>query len=168
MGILLINKFKKMKTKNLKAIFLIVNLALVVLAVSSMSSFTSKAITPYTSNNEEGQWKNLKVLPQDISKDSLMNLMRGYNKALGVKCVYCHVPKKKEKGLDFVSDEKQEKEYARHMILMTRKINAEHFNWGNSDDPERIDHVKCVTCHYGHAKPTEHLKNIGSFYKDDE
>lgn len=160
---------KMEKKKNSKAAIILLNIIAVVVIASSMSSYTShQSITPYALNNEQGEWKNLKVLPHDITKDSLMGLMRGYNKALGVKCVYCHVPKKNGKELDFVSDAKQEKEYARHMILMTRKINAEHFNWENSEHPERIDHVKCVTCHYGHAKPTEHLKNIGSFYQEEK
>src|SRR5690606_23342798 len=39
-------------------------------------------------------WKNLKVLPKDISKDSLDHLMKGYTLALGVKCNYCHAPSK--------------------------------------------------------------------------
>ena len=65
----------------------------------------------------DGTWKNLKVLPQDISKDSLMGLMKGYNVALGVKCNHCHVQDKS-------SDEKHEKEITRHMIKFTDGLNA--------------------------------------------
>jgi len=33
--------------------------------------------------------KNLKILAAD---DTLMDAMQGFNEALGVQCVYCHVP----------------------------------------------------------------------------
>src|SRR4051794_23891080 len=36
------------------------------------------------------KWKNLKVLPQDISEDSLKAVMRFYSSSLGVKCNFCH------------------------------------------------------------------------------
>lgn len=122
-------------------------------------AFTSKAtITDKVMN--ESEWKNLKVLPSTISNDSLKTLMKGYNKALGVKCNYCHSedPSGKKGELDFASDSKKEKEFARHMILMTRKINAENFNWQNSPDPEKIDVVSCTMCHRGTAKPSESLR----------
>jgi len=59
-------------------------------------------------------WKNLKVLPQDISKDSLMGLMDNYSISLGVKCSYCHAPQKDNPSkLDFVSDALITKEITR-------------------------------------------------------
>lgn len=137
-----------MKVKNLLAAIGLVAI------LSILYAFTSKAtITDKVMNKNE--WKNLKVLPPDISNDSLKTLMKGYNKALGVKCNHCHSedPNRKRGDLDFASDSKKEKEYARHMILMTRKINAENFNWNNHPDPEKIDVVSCVTCHRGAKKP---------------
>jgi len=60
--------------------------------------------------------------------------------------------------LDFASDEKKEKEYARHMIVMTRELNAKNFNWENSSNPEMINVVTCTMCHRGSASPTKSLK----------
>ena len=35
--------------------------------------------------------RNLQVLPKDIARDSLTQVMRGFTRALGVRCDYCHV-----------------------------------------------------------------------------
>ena len=75
----------------------------------------------------ESQWENLKVLPKDISEADLKALMREYNASLGVKCNHCHAPNAEGK-MDFASDAKKEKEYARHMITMTGEINKKHFD----------------------------------------
>lgn len=145
--------------KNLKSIIYVSAIAGVFALLTLLSSFTTEgSISPYYNGEDGGKWSNLKVLPQDISKDSLLGLMKGYNAALGVKCTYCHV--KKGVDLDAASDDKKEKEYARQMITMTREINAEHFNWENSPQPEKIDHVKCVMCHRGAAKPSESLSKM--------
>lgn len=98
----------------------------------------------------ESQWENLKVLPQDISEEELKGLMRGYNAALGVKCNHCHAPNAEGK-MDFASDAKKEKEYARHMITMTNEINKKHFDY----DPTDKQKVTCFTCHQGNVKPVE-------------
>jgi hypothetical protein len=36
-------------------------------------------------------WQNLKILPQDISKNGLDSVMDHFTAALGVKCGFCHV-----------------------------------------------------------------------------
>ena len=96
----------------------------------------------------ESQWANLKVLPQDISEDELKGLMREYNAALGVKCNHCHAPNAEGK-MDFASDAKKEKDYARHMITMTGEINKKHFDY----DPADKNKVTCFTCHQGSVSP---------------
>lgn len=96
----------------------------------------------------ESQWENLKVLPQDISEEELKGLMRGYNAALGVKCNHCHAPNTEGK-MDFASDAKKEKDYARHMITMTKDLNQKHFNYDEADKNK----VTCFTCHQGNVKP---------------
>lgn len=129
-------------------------------------SFTTNAITSYADSNDEGEWENLKVLPEDISKDSLKHLMRGYNAALGVKCSYCHASSKEDpKKLDFANDSKDEKEFARSMIKMTQKINAENFNWDNHPEPEKINMVSCTMCHRGSPKPSKYLQNADFQYR---
>src|SRR2546423_4684418 len=70
--------------------------------------------------------KNLKVLPDDISRDDLTRTMRIWSRSLGVECDHCHVqPPPAEPGgfsrIDFVSDAKPEKEIARVMLRMTQQ-----------------------------------------------
>lgn len=99
-------------------------------------------------------YKNLQVLPKDITHDSLKVLMDEYCDALGVKCGFCHAPQKENPSkLDFASDEKMEKGAARHMIKMTMEINANYFNWNGSAKPDTIRAVGCITCHRGDAHP---------------
>ena len=53
--------------------------------------------------------KNLQVLPKEMDGRQVMGVMRGFTQALGVRCVYCHVPGANEQDLstfDFASDEK--------------------------------------------------------------
>jgi cytochrome c1 len=103
----------------------------------------------------EEKAKNLKVLPKNISHDDLMIEMRSYNKALGVKCDFCHArladnPQK----LDFVSDEKEEKETARQMLKMTFRINKKYFKSGKDEKGMQVMTVTCYTCHNGQREPS--------------
>lgn len=140
-----------MKIKNLLSIISCLGILITLFSFNSSSIITeTKAGDPV--------WKNLKVLPQDISNDSLKGLMRGYNDALGVKCGYCHTQIEGTDKLDFAADTKKEKEFARHMITMTQKINAENFNWENHPKPESIDVVTCAMCHRGNTSATKSLK----------
>ena len=123
----------------------------------SIFSFTTSRQIDTGKAISSSEWKNLKVLPQNISEDSLKGLMRGYNAALGVKCNFCHAENPDTKKMDFASDAKKEKEFARHMIVMTRDINAKNFNWENSKNPEMINVVTCVMCHRGNESPTKSL-----------
>ena len=113
------------------------------------------------------KWKNLKVLPQNISKDSLDHLMEGYSNALSVKCNYCHAPKKDNPTkLDFASDDKIEKEIARGMITMTNEINMKYFQPHFPDPkPAQVYVVNCVLCHRGAANPEKYLSQMGTMYK---
>ncbi|MBQ0117009.1 MAG: c-type cytochrome [Flavobacterium sp.] len=111
---------------------------------------TSALSRPIASDYEivDGNFKNLKVLPQDISKDSLMGLMQQYNRALGVKCNYCHVQ-------DKAADDNHNKDIARHMIKFTNDLNSKEFNplgkhYENS--------VSCAMCHRGDTKPITGVK----------
>lgn len=112
-------------------------------------------------------WENLKVLPQDISKDSLTHLMESYTLSLGVNCNHCHVPsKKKTTELDFANDAKIEKEIARGMISMTNEMNAKYFQPHFPDPkPSQVHVVNCVLCHRGNANPEKYLSQMGEMYK---
>lgn len=112
-------------------------------------------------------WENLKVLPQNISKDSLNGLMENYALSLGVKCNYCHIPSKKDPTkLDFANDAKIEKEIARGMIVMTNEINEKYFQpYFPDPKPKQVHVVNCVMCHRGTTNPEKYLSQMGDMYK---
>lgn len=100
---------------------------------------------------------NLKVLPKDIAPEELRKIMHGYAGALGVKCNFCHAANKQTHKLDFASDAKEDKGFARTMIAMTQTINEQYMS--KIDDPDAMPadkHVTCGTCHRGHTMP-EHF-----------
>lgn len=103
-------------------------------------------ITLYGQQQQQGgappSWKNLKVLPKDISRPQLMGFMQAFNRALGVTCNHCHVDDKS-------SDEKPEKDVARAMIKMTTSL---HQNASDYLPDGRDKKVNCWTCHRGSAK----------------
>jgi len=61
--------------------------------------------------------RNLKVLPADLSRDSIVKIMRfTVASGLGVTCGYCHgAPGVPFDSIDFASDERQTKRTAREM-----------------------------------------------------
>jgi cytochrome c553 len=105
---------------------------------------------------QEEKAKNLKVLPKNISHEDLMKEMHHYNKALGVKCDFCHAKSKDDpKKMDFASDEKEEKETARDMMKLTSRINKKYFKSGKDENGRQIMTVTCYTCHHGEAEPAK-------------
>ena len=87
-------------------------------------------------------YKNLKVLPQDISKDQMKDIMDAWCSSLNVSCSFCHV-----KG-NMAADDKDEKVIARKMLTMTNEINEKYFGKDSGT-------VSCMTCHNGKANPSE-------------
>ncbi|WP_207511385.1 c-type cytochrome [Longitalea luteola] len=101
----------------------------------------------------EPTYKNLKVLPKNISHEELDSVMHQFNRSLGVKCSFCHAPKKDNpRKLDFASDDKGEKNVARDMMRMTDRINRKYFNYKKGDQ-HAIPPVGCMTCHNGTPHP---------------
>jgi hypothetical protein len=97
--------------------------------------------------------KNLQVLPKDTTRQQINGIMRGFTRALGVRCPYCHVG---EEGadlntFDFASDEKPTKKTARLMLQNLMETNAKFASIG--DKPAGEPRVSCWTCHRGEAKP---------------
>lgn len=102
----------------------------------------------------EERAKNLKVLPKDISHEDLEKEMRSYNKALGVKCNFCHARQADNpQKMDFASDDKEEKETAREMLRMTMRINKKYFKSGKDEKGMQVMTVTCYTCHNGQKEP---------------
>jgi len=99
---------------------------------------------------------NLKVLPKNISHEELDKIMHNWTAALDVKCNFCHAPSKDNTShLDFASDDKPEKDIARHMFKMTAKINKKYFSMNKDEKGEMIPSISCMTCHRGSPHPGE-------------
>jgi len=103
--------------------------------------------------DDEGHYTNLKVLSKKISEDELERVMYSFEHQLGVTCLYCHVKKTNEQGIDFASDAKKEKLVARDMIKMTININKKYFNTKIDKKINERPIIWCRTCHKGFTKP---------------
>src|SRR5262245_21797764 len=88
-------------------------------------------------------YKNLKLL---AATSDVPFIMRSFNEALGVQCIYCHT-----EG-DFAADGNPKKEMARRMIGMVRIIDTS-FPSSNGVFPDGYHEVDCLTCHRGSVKP---------------
>ena len=144
------------------------NKASVILFLSAFVIFGMAAYNPPKTPVQDG-YKNLQVLPKDISKEDLDKVMKGFTEALGVKCGYCHVHTGDDwkSGWDMPSDDKEEKGIARYMLKMTKSVNVEHFNFDNSTQPDTIHVISCVTCHRGIPHPdakaiADQMQKIGA------
>jgi hypothetical protein len=141
---------------------------LIMVVVIAMEAFTTTE-----TKKAGGEWKNLKILPQDISKEDLHNIMNGYTLALGVRCGFCHARKADttQRGLDFASDAKEEKGTAREMMKMVHMLNTgTTFNYMNSTKPDTIHTIICYTCHRGVKQPTSAslMPEINKIEEDQE
>jgi tetratricopeptide (TPR) repeat protein len=100
------------------------------------------------------KFTNLKVLPKNISKSELTQIMRNFSFALGARCEHCHMEKKApEKGLDFAADDKDPKKTARLMLQMVEAINRDYVGKVDRADKAAPIRVQCVTCHHGITEP---------------
>jgi len=104
-------------------------------------------------------FKNLQVLPKNITNDSLDRIMDGFNNMLGVDCKYCHYHDKKADTLIFDKDDKPEKEIARNMMRMTMDINKKYFQFNETVTADQVQAVTCFTCHRGEPMPADKRTN---------
>ena len=100
------------------------------------------------------KFENLKYFPNTIARDSLVQVMRGFSFALGVRCQYCHAGGDGVSfvGVKFDSDEKVQKKKARYMLDMVDKINTQLLA-GIEGKADPSVNVRCVTCHRGSPLP---------------
>ena len=113
------------------------------------------------------EFENLQVLPKDIEKRQLVEVMKSFCGALAVRCVYCHVG---EEGaplseVDFVSDDNHHKDATRVMMRMVDAINGTHLPELGEGHPEL--EVRCVTCHHGQTKPRSLEQVLAKAVADD-
>jgi hypothetical protein len=98
--------------------------------------------------------ENLKVLPKDMPRDSIIQTMRAISLSLGVRCTYCHVSTDSAgvERFEFARDDKPTKEKARAMMRMTARINGELLPTVPDRRTPPVP-VTCVTCHRTMAVP---------------
>ena len=123
-----------------------------------MSVLTIVAITVAASappqEREPPKLVNLKVFPKNVPYRVLDHEMDVWSASLGVRCNFCHAPNAQTGRMDFASDAKPEKAMARHMFLMTAKINKKYFG-AKKDTLGMImaTGINCNSCHHGEAHP---------------
>jgi hypothetical protein len=112
------------------------------------------------------KFENLQVLPKDITRPQLVQTMRGFTTALGVRCAFCHTHTGQESDLstfDFKSDSLPAKRTARLMMMMVHVINdsllapldtlsGRHEHAGAGHATQHLT-VQCMTCHRGQSRP---------------
>jgi len=96
---------------------------------------------------------NLKVFPSDVPKRQLIDTMKAFTQALGVRCQFCHVGQGDDLStFDFASDDKEHKVIAREMMRMVSEINKSFIAKLPAESEPRQT-VNCMTCHRGQAAP---------------
>jgi len=100
------------------------------------------------------KFENLQFFPKDISRDALIQRMREFSFALGVRCQYCHEGGDgiSFEGVVFKSDAKAAKKKAREMLRLTATLNDTLL----PKIPERRTppvQMDCVICHRGLPVP---------------
>jgi tetratricopeptide (TPR) repeat protein len=108
---------------------------------------------------------NLQVLPKEWPGSKLSPVMKGFTRALGVRCTYCH---KGEEGkplstYDFASDENPNKNRAREMVRMLGSIN-DHLKKIQPSGDKRVN-MWCDTCHRGRPRPMTLNEELGEKYR---
>ncbi|MGH7531548.1 MAG: c-type cytochrome [Gemmatimonadales bacterium] len=124
------------------------------------------ALTLLTAAQIPDSFTNLKVLPEDITRDSLVQVMRGFSLSLSVRCQYCHVGGDGVSfaGVEFAKDDDPDKRKARFMLRMVDSLNRAVLptipDLPTGREPLRIT---CKTCHRGSARPellTQRLERV--------
>ncbi len=127
-------------------------LALALIVLAAYTPQPAVAAAPSASVADSTEWANLQILPDSISHDELIGIMRGFTEALGVRCTHCHAMGA-EGHPDFASDENHHKDVARGMMRMTWQINTEILPAIDHLHHEGGQMVTCYTCHRGSTEP---------------
>jgi tetratricopeptide (TPR) repeat protein len=109
--------------------------------------------------------KNPKAFPEDFPATKLSAVMKGFTRALGVRCTYCHVGEEgKPLGTyDFASDANPNKDRAREMYRMLGDING-HLKKITPSGDRRVN-MWCHTCHAGRPRPVTLEEDLGETYR---
>jgi tetratricopeptide (TPR) repeat protein len=112
------------------------------------------ALRGQSSAQPPDKFENLQFFPKDIPRDALIQRMREFSFALGVRCQYCHEGGDgiSFDGVIFKSDAKPAKRKAREMLRLTETLNDTLLPKipDRRTPPVRMD---CVICHRGLPVP---------------
>ena len=125
--------------------------ALTLFAGILAASAQARAQQPEPANPAIEDWKpeklvNVEILPKTMPADDVIKVMKGFNAALNVDCVFCHKGQvgKPWSTYDFTDTGKKRYETARLMMRTTNDLNDKFKELGDMDDPTK---VACATCH---------------------
>ena len=94
-------------------------------------------------------FQNLQVLPEDIAKDELKVVMRGFTEQLDVKCSFCHTID------EYHLDDNKHKRIARDMIRLVQHLRADRDEWfpkPKEEEQDKPETLTCWMCHRGSAE----------------
>lgn len=119
---------------------------------------TAAWLSAPTHAQEPNGYVNLHVLPEDISRNGLIEVMFENEVGLGLPrranegCLFCHVGSMAvpSREWDFASDDNPMKVKARAMMAMVEDING---RWLAGIDATHEMEVTCATCHAGRTNP---------------
>ncbi|WP_448702716.1 c-type cytochrome [Mucilaginibacter sp. AW1-3] len=128
---------------------------LIVTCLSAAIIFVATTAMRQAPQQEEQGFKNLKVLPKNITHDEMEKVMHEWSSAVGQRCGFCHARDAQTNKTDFASDAKPEKLMARKMMQMTEKINKKYFkeDKDEKDKGAMTAAIGCYTCHNGKPHP---------------
>ena len=98
------------------------------------------------------KFENLQVLARDVPRADLVQRMREFSFALGVRCTHCHVEPAEGVANPFALDAKPAKAQARAMLRMLATINGTLLPQLPSHAVPAVK-VDCATCHRGLPLP---------------
>jgi Photosynthetic reaction centre cytochrome C subunit len=130
-----------------KSVVMKKSLLIIIGCITSIILFQAFTIT------QEPHFKNLQILPKDISDHDLDSVMHHFSASLGVKCNFCHVVDTVAKKMDAASDDKPEKNMARKMMLMAIDINKNYFKNMEQHD---MDHDQDMNKNMAHDSAMAH------------
>jgi tetratricopeptide (TPR) repeat protein len=98
--------------------------------------------------------RNLQYFPKDMAREQLVQRMREFSFALGVRCQYCHAGGDgvSLEGVVFASDDKPAKLKARAMLRMVDQLNSTILAQIPARATPRVE-ITCATCHHGLPLP---------------
>jgi hypothetical protein len=129
------------------------------IAVTALSVFVFIGIAAVDKPANK-DFKNLQVLPKNITADSLDKIMDGFNAGLGVDCKFCHTWNQDIYKMEFDKDTKPEKEIARKMMRMTMEVNKKYFQFNEEVTAAQVQAITCYTCHKGEPIAAKEKKAV--------